>query len=88
MLPACEGASHACQLRGGSGRLGSTSKGWLKGTVDLISKVVSQATGVSSNAAHRSAMSSRLILPCGTDQHQPHGCSCHARNLRRSLLDT
>lgn len=56
--------TRACQLRGGSGRLGSTSKGWLNGTVDLISKVVSNAAGVSSSAAHRSAMSSRLILPC------------------------
>jgi hypothetical protein len=38
---------------------------WLKGTVDLISKVVPVAPGCCSRETHRSATSSRLILPCG-----------------------
>lgn len=65
VTPGRTSASNAPQSRAAGGLAGSTSHGCENGTVDLISKVVSNAPGKLSSAMHSSATSSRLILPYG-----------------------
>lgn len=69
VLPVTPGTSAAsvttaAQSRGGWAALSSSVHGWLKGTVDLISKVVPTAAGMLRRSTHSSATSSRLIFPC------------------------
>lgn len=70
VLPVTPGTSAApaiaaAQSRGCCPALSSSVHGWLKGTVDLISNVLSAAAGIFRSSTQRSAMSSRLILPWG-----------------------
>ena len=54
----CAADSSAAQSRFAGCWPGSIVKGWLKGTVDFISKVAFRADGSSNRVMHRSATSS------------------------------